>query len=130
MKFAAPLVLASLASAAALNARILTGKTLLRRAEFCDQWGQVTSGNYILYNNLWGQDNADSGSQCTGLDSASGNDSIAWHTSWTWTGGQGQVKSYANAAYQFTAAPLSDVSSIPTSMTWQYVLVFLLHRFC
>ncbi|EAU35557.1 hypothetical protein ATEG_03755 [Aspergillus terreus NIH2624] len=93
------LSLASLASAAALNAKVLTGKSLTRRADFCDQWGQVTTGNFILYNNLWGQGNADSGSQCTGLDSSSGNDSIAWHTSWSWSGGAGQVKSYANAAY-------------------------------
>ncbi|GES61489.1 xyloglucan-specific endo-beta-1 [Aspergillus terreus] len=114
------LSLASLASAAALNAKVLTGKSLTRRADFCDQWGQVTTGNFILYNNLWGQGNADSGSQCTGLDSSSGNDSIAWHTSWSWSGGAGQVKSYANAAYVFTPKQLSALGSIPTSWSWKY----------
>jgi xyloglucan-specific endo-beta-1,4-glucanase len=113
------LSLASLASAAALNAKVLTGKSLTRRADFCDQWGQVTTGNFILYNNLWGQGNADSGSQCTGLDSSSGNDSIAWHTSWSWSGGAGQVKSYANAAYVFTPKQLSALGSIPTSWSWK-----------
>ncbi|KAF9885761.1 hypothetical protein FE257_012343 [Aspergillus nanangensis] len=120
MKFPLTLTLASLASAASINGRSLTGKTLTRRADFCDQWGQVTAGNFILYNNLWGSGNADSGEQCTGLDSSSGNNSISWHTSWTWTGGQGQVKSYANAAYVFTAAQLSSLSSIPTSWSWSY----------
>ncbi|KAL4891686.1 putative xyloglucan-specific endo-beta-1,4-glucanase A [Aspergillus ambiguus] len=116
----ATLSLASLASAAALNAKVLTGKSLTRRADFCDQWGQVTAGNFILYNNLWGQGNADSGSQCTGLDSSGGNDSIAWHTSWSWSGGAGQVKSFANAAYQFTPKQLSSLSAVPTTWKWQY----------
>ena len=81
MKFLTPLVLSSLASAAALN----------RRADMCGQWDTTTTDKFTLYNNLWGEGNADSGSQCTGLDSDDGN-TIAWHTSWTWTGGAGQVK--------------------------------------
>ncbi|KAL2840267.1 concanavalin A-like lectin/glucanase domain-containing protein [Aspergillus pseudodeflectus] len=108
------LTLGSLASAASI-----TSGALNRRADFCGQWDTVTSGDFILYNNLWGQDNADSGSQCTGLDSGSGN-SIAWHTSWSWSGGEYNVKSFANAAYQFTATQLSALSSIPTTWEWQY----------
>ncbi|KAL5339075.1 concanavalin A-like lectin/glucanase domain-containing protein [Aspergillus crustosus] len=113
MKFLA-LTLASLASAASISS-----STLNRRADFCGQWDTVTSGDLILYNNLWGQDNADSGSQCTGLDSGSGN-TIAWHTSWSWSGGQYNVKSFANAAYQFTATQLTSLSSIPTTWDWEY----------
>ncbi|KAI9371513.1 concanavalin A-like lectin/glucanase domain-containing protein [Aspergillus egyptiacus] len=108
------LTLASLASAASL-----ASSTLTRRADFCGQWDTVIQGDFILYNNLWGQDNADSGSQCTGLDWASGN-TIAWHTSWSWGGGQYNVKSFANAAYQFTATQLSSLSSIPTTWQWEY----------
>ncbi|KAL3454505.1 concanavalin A-like lectin/glucanase domain-containing protein [Aspergillus insuetus] len=108
------LTLGTLASAASI-----TSGALNRRADFCGQWDTVTSGDFILYNNLWGQDNADSGSQCTGLDSGSGN-SIAWHTSWSWSGGEYNVKSFANAAYQFTATQLSALSSIPTTWEWQY----------
>jgi xyloglucan-specific endo-beta-1,4-glucanase len=107
------LTLGSLASAASI-----TSGALNRRADFCGQWDTVTSGDFILYNNLWGQDNADSGSQCTGLDSGSGN-SISWHTSWSWSGGEYNVKSFANAAYQFTATQLSALSSIPTTWEWQ-----------
>ncbi|KAL4942442.1 xyloglucan-specific endo-beta-1,4-glucanase A [Aspergillus oleicola] len=110
MKFLA-LTLASLASAASIN--------LSRRDDFCGQYDTVTGGDFILYNNLWGQDNADSGSQCTGLDSASGN-TISWHTSWSWSGGEYNVKSFANAAYQFTATQLSSLSSIPTTWDWSY----------
>ena len=111
MKFT-PLVLGSLASAAALN----------RRADMCGQWDTTTTDKFTLYNNLWGEANADSGSQCTGLDSDNGN-TIAWHTSWSWTGGAGQVKSFANAAYNFEATQLSQLSSIPSTWKWQYVVI-------
>ncbi|KAL4798081.1 xyloglucan-specific endo-beta-1,4-glucanase A [Aspergillus venezuelensis] len=105
------LTLASLASAASIN--------LSRRDDLCGQYDTTTAGDFILYNNLWGQDNADSGSQCTGLDSASGN-TISWHTSWSWSGGEYNVKSFANAAYQFTATQLSSLSSVPTTWDWSY----------
>ncbi|KAL4785364.1 concanavalin A-like lectin/glucanase domain-containing protein [Aspergillus varians] len=108
------LTLASLASAASI-----TSETLHRRSDFCGQYDTVTKGDFILYNNLWGRDDADSGEQCTGLDSASGNN-IAWHTSWSWSGGKYNVKSFANAAYQFTATKLSSLSSIPTTWEWEY----------
>ncbi|KAE9037272.1 hypothetical protein PR003_g5801 [Phytophthora rubi] len=85
--------------------------------DFCDQWGTTTTDNYIIYNNLWGESYATSGSQCTGLDS-SGGSSVAWHTNWTWTGASSNVKSYANAALQFDAVQLSSVSSIPTTMEY------------
>lgn len=108
------LTLASLASAASVSSR-----SLHRRDDFCGQWDTAEPGDFILYNNLWGQDNADEGgSQCTGLDSVDGN-TISWHTTWTWTGGQYNVKSYANAAYQFTSAQLSSLSSIPTTWEWK-----------
>ncbi|KAF3903570.1 Exoglucanase-6A [Arthrobotrys entomopaga] len=55
-------------------------------ADFCGQWDTKNTGTFILYNNLWGQGDATSGSQCTGLDYASGN-TIKWHTSWSWQGG-------------------------------------------
>ncbi|EGZ25668.1 putative glycoside hydrolase family 12 protein, partial [Phytophthora sojae] len=85
--------------------------------DFCDQWGTTTTDNYIIYNNLWGESYATSGSQCTGLDSSSGS-TVAWHTNWTWTGASSNVKSFANAALQFDAVQLSSVSSIPTTMEY------------
>ncbi|KAF4323996.1 hypothetical protein BBO99_00002538 [Phytophthora kernoviae] len=86
-------------------------------ADFCDQWGTATTDNYIIYNNLWGESYATSGSQCTGLDSSSGS-TVAWHTNWTWEGASSSVKSYANAALQFDAVQLSSVSSIPTTIKY------------
>ncbi|KAG6577984.1 cell 12A endoglucanase [Phytophthora cinnamomi] len=101
--------------AAALTAAAVS---VTSAAEFCDQWGQAKSGNYIIYNNLWGSSAASSGGkQCTALDSASG-DSVAWHTTWTWQGGDKSVKSFANAALQFDPVPLSQVKSIPSTMAY------------
>lgn len=88
-------------------------------SDFCDQWGSATAGNFILYNDLWGESYADSGSQCTGVDSASGS-TIAWHTSYSWAGASTQVKSYANAALQFTSTQLKSITSIPTTMQYKY----------
>ncbi|RLN90906.1 hypothetical protein BBJ28_00000323 [Nothophytophthora sp. Chile5] len=87
--------------------------------DFCDQWGTTTSGDYIIYNDLWGESYATSGSQCTGLDSNDGS-TIAWHTNYSWAGASTQVKSYANAALQFDAVQLSGVSSIPSTMEYTY----------
>ncbi|RLN91618.1 hypothetical protein BBJ28_00010787 [Nothophytophthora sp. Chile5] len=87
--------------------------------DFCDQWGTTTSGDYIIYNDLWGESYATSGSQCTGLDSNDGS-TIAWHTNYSWAGASTQVKSYANAALQFDAVQLSSVSSIPSTMEYTY----------
>ncbi|KAK6330354.1 hypothetical protein TWF696_003450 [Orbilia brochopaga] len=88
-------------------------------ADFCGQWDLRDTGSWILYNNLWGSGAATSGSQCTGLDYASGN-TIRWHTTWSWQGGPYNVKSYANANYKFTPKQLSALTTIPTSMTFTY----------
>ncbi|KAE9347464.1 hypothetical protein PF008_g7793 [Phytophthora fragariae] len=101
--------------AAALTAAAVS---VTSAAEFCDQWGQAKSGNYIIYNNLWGSSAATGGGkQCTALDSGSG-DSVAWHTTWSWQGGDKSVKSFANAALEFDPVPLSEVKSIPSTMSY------------
>ncbi|GAP83653.1 putative glycosyl hydrolase family 12 [Rosellinia necatrix] len=87
-----------------------------RATTFCGQWDSVQTGSYIVYNNLWGQSSG-SGSQCTTVNSLSGNN-VAWSTSWSWSGGQYNVKSYANAVVQTAAKQISAISSIPT--TWKY----------
>ena len=91
---------------------------LSKRQEFCGQWDLVETEAYTLYNNLWGQDAADSGSQCTTLISSSGND-ISWSAEWTWIGDQYSVKSYPNAVLTADSQPLSAISSIPTSWSWR-----------
>ncbi|TRX97319.1 hypothetical protein FHL15_001597 [Xylaria flabelliformis] len=87
-----------------------------RATTFCGQWDSVQTGSYIVYNNLWGQSSG-SGSQCTTVNGLSGN-SVAWSTSWSWSGGQYNVKSYANAVVQTSAKQISAISTIPT--TWKY----------
>lgn len=61
-----------------------------------------------------------SGSQCTYVDAISGS-GAAWHTTWTWSGGENEVKSYANSKLEaLNKALISDVQSIPTSVQWSY----------
>ncbi|KAJ6000553.1 hypothetical protein N7481_000962 [Penicillium waksmanii] len=117
--FLAPLSVLSLALAGLSSAASLPTKTLAKRSDFCDQWGSVQTGSYIVYNNLWGQSSDTSGTQCTGVDSLSGS-TIAWHTNWSWSGTSNQVKSFANIALQFTAKQLSAVSSIKSVFNWSY----------
>lgn len=75
-------------SSAALVALAYASPTpVVKRADNCDQWGTVETGSYTVYNNLWGQDSATSGSQCFGVDGLDG-DSLSWHASWSWEGGQ------------------------------------------
>ncbi len=60
--------------------------TIEKRADFCGQYESATKGSYIVYNNLWGEGAATSGSQCSGINGLS-NNILSWHTSWTWAGG-------------------------------------------
>ncbi|KAJ5586847.1 uncharacterized protein N7459_002612 [Penicillium hispanicum] len=117
--FIAPVSLLSLALAGLGNAATIPTKSLTRRTDFCEQYASATTGSYILYNDLWGQSYDESGKQCTGVDSLSGS-TIAWHTSFDWSGASTQVKSFANAALQFTARTLSSISSINTAWKWSY----------
>lgn len=93
--------------------------TFQKRAEFCGQYDTTTAGDYTIYNNLWGKDAASSGSQCTEVLSSSGN-TISWQTSWSWSGASSNVKSYANAALNFTAKKISSLSSVPFTWNWSY----------
>ena len=86
----------------------------------CEQWGAWKGNDYFCYNNLWGSDQATSGSQCTYVDGAS-DAGIQWHTTWTWQGGQNNVKSYANCGREPPKGKLvSAVTSMKTAVTWAY----------
>ncbi|KAI0517311.1 family 12 glycosyl hydrolase [Xylaria bambusicola] len=87
-----------------------------RATTFCGQWDSAQTGSYIVYNNLWGASSG-TGKQCTTVNGLSSN-SVAWSTSWSWSGGNYNVKSYANAVVQTSAKRISAISSIPT--TWKY----------
>ncbi|GMF28457.1 unnamed protein product [Phytophthora lilii] len=75
--------------------------------------------DYILYNYLWGAFDDPKGGQCTGLDSVDGS-TIAWHTSFNWSGTAWQVKSFANAALKFDPVPIADVKSIPSTIEYTF----------
>jgi xyloglucan-specific endo-beta-1,4-glucanase len=102
---------------AALAVATPTPTTVEKRASYCGQWDSQQTAGYTVYNNLWGM-SAGSGSQCTTLTGMSGNN-LVWSTSWSWSGGQYNVKSYANAVVNFTQRAVSSVSSIPSTWTWR-----------
>ncbi|KAM6530719.1 hypothetical protein FSOLCH5_000218 [Fusarium solani] len=93
---------------------------LIPRGQFCGQWDSETAGAYTIYNNLWGKDNAESGEQCTTNSGEQSDGSIAWSVEWSWTGGQGHVKSYPNAVVEIEKKTLGEVSSIPSAWDWTY----------
>lgn len=125
MKFTAEtasVVLAATAAMAAPSSTPARQSGLSSRAtELCDSWGSVAAGPYTIYQNNWGASAADSGSQCTTYDSIDGT-TVAWSTSWSWTGGSSSVKSYSNVALESVNKQLSAVSSIPSTWEWRLVV--------
>ncbi|KZT12232.1 glycoside hydrolase family 12 protein [Laetiporus sulphureus 93-53] len=108
--------LLAVSTLAVFVARALASETIT------GQWTCVNAGDYQLCQDLWGEDTDDatSGSQNATLYSASG-DAISWSTTYTWAGGEYDVKSYTNV--QQTSAngmTLSKITSAPTSWTWEY----------
>ncbi|KAF8558413.1 glycoside hydrolase family 12 protein [Imleria badia] len=83
----------------------------------CGQYDTVTSGSYSMFNNLWGERNATSGSQCSTLESVDGN-TVTWYTTWTWVGGS-SIKSYSNVQ-QNTGVnqQLSAITSMQSTWDW------------
>ena len=59
-------------------------KTIQERGTttYCGQWDSVQTGDYTVYNDLWGMSAAKSGSQCFGVDGLSGS-TLKWHTTYT-----------------------------------------------
>ncbi|KFY98135.1 hypothetical protein V500_01796 [Pseudogymnoascus sp. VKM F-4518 (FW-2643)] len=99
-------------------ASILFSTVLAQQQTLCDQYGSYNSAPYTVNNNLWGESSG-TGSQCTYVDSISSS-GVAWHTTWSWSGGDNQVKSYANSQIDLTKKYVSDIGTIPTSVNWQY----------
>ena len=87
-------------------------KRQIDTSSHCGQWDTVTAGQYELFLDQWGASGATSGQQCANIVSLSGN-TIAWKTTWTWTGGTG-VKSFTNIQLnQGINKQLSAISSMP-----------------
>ncbi|KAE9373504.1 glycoside hydrolase family 12 protein [Stipitochalara longipes BDJ] len=109
-----PLVFSTMASA------IPTGTLQERSTTICGQWDSVVTGTYTVYQDLWNEAQATSGSQCSTITSDTDN-SLAWSTSWSWEGASNQVKSYANAVVTMSSIKkISAISSIPTTWKWSY----------
>ncbi|KAE8984353.1 hypothetical protein PR003_g20500 [Phytophthora rubi] len=103
---------------AVIAAAVAASPTVAEK-EFCGLWNSTQTDDYTVYNNLWGAHDDPKGGQCTSLDSVDGSN-IAWHTSFNWTGSSWQVKSFANAALKFDPVQLAKVSSIPSTMEYDY----------
>ncbi|KAI8934074.1 hypothetical protein NX059_008838 [Plenodomus lindquistii] len=89
-------------------------------ASLCSQYAYYAANGYEFNNNLWGQSAATSGNQCTYVQSTS-TTGVSWYSTWTWAGGQDNVKSYVNAGRQFaTGLLISKIKSLPTTITWNY----------
>lgn len=88
-----------------------------RATTLCGQWDSVTTGSYIVYNNLWGQDQG-TGSQCLTVNGISSG-LLSWSTAWSWSGGPYNVKSYSNAVLSAAAARVSTITSIPSKWAWR-----------
>ncbi|KAF9890644.1 hypothetical protein FE257_005775 [Aspergillus nanangensis] len=86
--------------------------------ELCAQYDTYTSGPYTVNNNMWGMDSG-SGSQCTYVDSI-GDSGVAWHSTWTWSGGDSSVKTFPNSGVALDKKLVSEISSIPTTAEWSY----------
>jgi xyloglucan-specific endo-beta-1,4-glucanase len=84
----------------------------------CGQYQSKSSGPYTLYTNGWSWSSG-TGSQCSQIDKLSGS-SLAWSTTWSWSGTSNQVKSYTNVETVFTKKALSAYTSMPTTWKWNY----------
>ncbi|RMY59312.1 hypothetical protein D0865_02137 [Hortaea werneckii] len=114
MRFLSLSVLASTAFAAPTDSPVQE-----RATQQCGQYQTQYNGPYSLATNGWGWSTG-TGSQCSEINSVSGN-TIAWDTTWSWSGGPTSVKSYTNIQQQsYPKKQLGQYSSMPTTWKWSY----------
>lgn len=123
MKFAQSLVSLVFATAAVASPTPVLRK---RATTVCGQWDSVATGTYTVYQDLWGISGY-TGSQCTTVTSDTSN-SLVWSTSWSWSGGSSQVKSYADAGLTMAAKQVSAISTIPSTWKWRLVSFLLINK--
>ncbi|KAJ7347291.1 concanavalin A-like lectin/glucanase domain-containing protein [Mycena albidolilacea] len=81
---------------------------------------QQVKVSYVLENTLWGESAATSGSQISQVTATNGNP-LTWQTTYTWTGGNSNRKSYANLGLRLSVGnTLASIASIPTIWLWTY----------
>ncbi|KAK4146603.1 concanavalin A-like lectin/glucanase domain-containing protein [Dichotomopilus funicola] len=89
-------------------------------ATLCSETGYWSGSGYEVNNNNWGASSATSGSQCTYVDSASSS-GVAWHTTWTWEGGETDVKSFAYSGLQVERGhTIAAIGGLETEVKWAY----------
>ena len=101
------------------NAFAAPSDLLPRATAQCGQYQSQASGPYTLYTNGWGWSSG-TGSQCSQIDSLTGN-TLAYSTTWSWSGTPNQVKSYTNVETTFTKKQLNAYTSMPTAWKWSYI---------
>ncbi|KAL8759602.1 MAG: hypothetical protein Q9199_000646 [Rusavskia elegans] len=84
----------------------------------CGQYSSISTGSYTIFSDQWGA-SIGTGSQCSQIDGLTGT-SLAWSTTWSWSGNENSVKSYTNVETPYTKKPISQYTSIPTSWKWSY----------
>jgi xyloglucan-specific endo-beta-1,4-glucanase len=103
-------------------------RTKARAAKSCAAGGVIAEGRYWLHNNQWGKDTGD-GSQCVRAAGGSGG-TLAWDTSWKWTGRANSVKSYAAAVLGWhwgwkardTGLPIRLSAGRAVRTTWDFAV--------
>jgi xyloglucan-specific endo-beta-1,4-glucanase len=112
-----PFLLATLTTAVPMGSSPLHRR---QTATLCEKNGYWSGNGYEVNNNNWGADSASSGSQCTYVDSSSST-GVSWHTTWTWEGNEGRVKSYAHSGRQIARGnTIASIKSMPTEVSWNY----------
>lgn len=91
----------------------------LAQQTLCEQYGAYTSNGYELNNNNWGKGSATSGSGCTYVEDAS-TSGVKWHSTWTWAGGENNVKAYPYSGKQITKKLVSQYNDLSTTAQWSY----------
>ena len=99
-----------------------------KAAQVCNNGGSITMGKYWLNSNLWGASSG-SGSQCLSDTSINGS-TIAWSTSWNWTGQANSVKSYDSSVLGWhwgwknsnTGLPVQLSSNTAIQTSWNFNL--------
>lgn len=87
--------------------------------DLCGQFDYHASNGYYVNNNAWGSGSGQ-GEQCTHIDNI-GDVGVGWHTDWSWSGGENNVKSYPYSGRELSSKKLvSDIGSLPTKAEWAY----------
>ncbi|KAH7309859.1 endoglucanase [Stachybotrys elegans] len=87
--------------------------------QLCDQYGYHAGNGYEFNNNVWGS-GFGQGSQCTYVDRVEYG-GVAWRSTWSWSGGQDNVKAYPYSGRQLPQKRIvNQISSLPSTASWSY----------